>query len=454
MHHISWTTEHLGIGPLIIYAVPFLLLGEHLFSQSESASKVFGFSRPTLVRIYRGLLSVTLVLAMLMVGRILWRTIVSPPGWDFQALWLYGRVADSGQNPYLPDAYPALAGPGPFVENFQEEVIHVGAMYPPPTLLVFGAIGWMPLRAAIVPWMILQTVAFVLMVMFLWRLFLPERGGTGLALMFVLALLLPGSIATFGHGQVNFMAVLFVLMAWKARQRASAGVWLVAATVMKLLYGALWIYPILRKQWRAAAGIAVATVCACLASIVAFGWTNFMTYITDNPAAHRMPSSYFALYVNQSLLGASLRLFPYHMPVFGMPTHNPLYVVSALIVAIITGCILIRLPHTQEGDDLTFTLLILSGMLVYPWTLSNYFVLLLIPVGHLWLRRVDSPLGYKWAIIVISAIYPITYFANGLYCILATLLLWTTFCIMGMNEIRNTRGVSNADRESHALAVS
>jgi hypothetical protein len=456
MPHNSWLALHIGIGGIIFYAVPFLLLGEHLTAgaQWRTSGRVWGMTRTSLSRVYRVVLVTTLVLAIILVGRVISRKIVDPTGWDFQALWLYGRVADSGQNPYLPGPYPAMAGPGPFNQDFREEVLEVGAVYPPPTLLLFGAVGWLPLRVAIVPWMVVQTIAFIGMVVLLWRIFMPDHGGWGLALMFTLALLLAATIATFGHGQVNFMAVLCVLAAWRTRDRAISGVWIVASTILKLMYGILWLYPLLRGRWRPFTGIIVATVAALIASVIAFGFPMLRTYVIDNPVQHRMPSYYFTTYVNQSLLGASIRLMPYPRSVLGPPIHHPLYIISALLVTMITIWLAARLPRTVEGEDAAFILLILAGMLIYPWTISNYFVLLLVPMGYLWARRNRSPLGALWTLLLISAVYPLTYYANGLYSIVATVMLWVAVLITAIHTMRTVHSGADNASESPSLAAS
>jgi hypothetical protein len=398
---------HVGVGDFLPFVVPFLLLGDR-----------FGGTNATIRRVYHVLLGLSIVAAGFIVARIIVHTILVPPGWDYQALWLYGHVAVSGMNPYLPGPYHALAGPGPFVQDFGAEVLDVGAVYPPPTLLLFATIGWMPMRVAIVPWMIVQVAAAVGCVYLLWKTFFPGK----LALVVALTLLLPATLETFFHGQINFLAVLCVLCAWRARDRAVSGVYLVGAAIVKLMYGALWLYPLLRGRWRGLTAVVGATVVACLASLVAFGTGTFGTYLRDNPVTHRMPTYYFSTFVNQSLLGAILRAVPYaNAPQFGPPVHDPLYLAASAIVGLITIWLVIKQPRTSDGEDISIVLLILMGMLIYPWTLSNYFVLLLIPIGFLWARR-----PAVWTIIVISAIYPLTHVASGLYSIVATLLLWGT----------------------------
>jgi hypothetical protein len=436
---------HTGIGDAIIFVVPLLLIGEHLVG-GAAARNGHSASRPAPValrRAYLSLLVLALAIAGAIVGRIIVHTILVPPGWDYQALWLYGHVAVSGQNPYLPGPYHALGGPGPFVPDFAAEVLDVGAVYPPPTLLLFATIGWLPLRVAVIPWMIVQTAAFVGVVIGLWRIFLPQRGGEGLAFVAALALLLPATDATFGHGQVNFLAVLCVLGAWRARDKAVSGALLVGAAIVKLLYGALWLYPLLRRKWPPVLGIAAASVVACVASLAAFGIVPFLTYIRDNPVVHRMPSYYFSTFVNQSLLGAALRLHAGRLPTYGPPTGNALYLAASVVVAVVTAWGVIRQPRTADGEDVAFVLLILAGMLIYPWTLSNYYVLLLVPMCFLWSRRPMRPVGVVWTIVALSLVYPVTHIANGLYAIIAALLLWATVSVIALAAGRPAHAMTN-----------
>jgi hypothetical protein len=427
---------HVGIGQFIFYAAPFLLLGNHFTSKPATSGMLWGFSRAALRRGYLTLLVVTLMGATLMVGRIVVHTIFFPPAWDFQGLWLYGKIVDAGQNPYLPASFHALAGPGPFVEHFREEELDVGAVYPPPSLLMFAAIGWLPMQVAVVPWMMVQIAAFIAMIVLLRRMFFRGEGWEGWAFILTLALLLSGTIATFGQAQISFIAVVCVLAAWRSRDRAASGVYLVVAAVMKLLYGFLWLYPVLRRRWTPLVGIAVAGTVAVVASIAALGWKVFATYLFDNPVSHRMPSYYFTISGNQSLLGACLRIFPYHRAPFGPPIGHPAYIVSAVIAGVVTGWAVVRQPRTPEGEDTAYVLLILGGMLIYPWTLSNYFVLLLVPMGFLWLRRANSPIGAGWTIILLSAVYPITYYRLGGYAIVATILLWFAILAIAVHAIR------------------
>jgi hypothetical protein len=90
------------------------------------------------------------------------------------------------------------------------------------------------------------------------------------------------------------------------------------------------------------------------------------------------------------------------------------------------------------------------GMLIYPWTLSNYFVLLLIPIAFLWARRPARGPGLIWTIVVLAVIYPVTHIANGLYSIVATLLLWGTMVVVGSAPLR-ARRTDESERGSDIL---
>ncbi len=441
---------HLGIGEFIFYVVPLLLLGNYFLRKPDFT--VMGLSGARLRRVYLWLLTASAVAALLLIGRIIWHTILVPPGWDFQGLWLYGKVVDAGKNPYVPAWLQAFAGPGPFVPDFREEVLNVGAVYPPPSLLVFASVGWLPLQVAIIPWMIVQTAAFVAMVVLLARTFLPDQKWEGVALMFTLAALLSGSIATFGHGQVNFLAVLLVLLAWRSRNRAVSGAYMAGAVILKLLYGCLWLYPLLRRKWRPLTGITVAGAASVFASVAALGWQTVLTYFRDNPVMHRMPSYYFSTHVNQSLLGESLRLVPYHMSAFGPPMHDPLYLITAAIVGVVTVVLVFRAPATEEGEAVAFNLLILGGMLIYPWTLSNYYVLLMVPMAFLWARAGKLPLGAGWTVLLLSVVYPITYYGAGVHSVWATILLWLVSCWLAVHMMRAAREV-RGEQDLRAVAL-
>lgn len=437
---------HVGIGQFLFYSVPFLLLGNHFMRPPLLSGRVMGLSRAAIRRAYLILLLITLSAAILLVGRIILHTVLFPPGWDFQGLWLYGKIVDAGWNPYLPSSFPPFAGPGPFVKHFPEEVLNVGAVYPPPSLLMFAAVGWLPMKVAIVPWMIVQMAAFVIMIILLRRIFFTGNGWDEWAFILTLALLLSGTIATIGQAQISFIAVLCVLAAWRSRGRSSSGVYLVIAAIMKLLYGFLWLYPVLRRKWKSFTGVVVAGIVAVLAPIAAFGWKIFASYLFDNPVTHRMPSYYFVFDGNQSLLGLSYRLFPYHTRQFGPPVGHPAYIASALFVGIITIWSVLRLPKTTEGEDTAFILILVAGMLIYPWTLANYFVLLLVPMGFLWLYRERFFLGVGGTIASLAAIYPITYYGSGIYSLFAAIFLWIITCAIATSIIRNS--VYSAEKQA------
>jgi hypothetical protein len=422
-----WWMAHIGIGDAIVWLVPLLLIGHHFFRGR---------------RAYLAILGLMIVLGGGIVIRVLTVTILHPPGWDFQALWLYGHVAVAGANPYLPGSYHALAGPGPFVPDFEQEVLNVGAVYPPPTLLLFGSIGWMPLQVAVVPWMIVQVAACIGVIILLWRTFFPSPDREALAFTVALVLILPATLATFYHGQINFIAIACVLAAWRVRDRAVTGVYLVIATIMKLLYGVLGLYPLLRARWRVLAGVAGATVVASLASIAAFGLETFVTYLRDNPATHRMPSYYFTTFVNQSLLGTALRLFPHPaFPIDGPPFGPPrsmVYFGSAAVVLCITVWLVWRQPRTSAGEDTAFALLIPAGMLIYPWTLGNYFVLMLVPMFYLWSRRPTRGPLLWYTIALVASMYPLTH-VPGSPGIIAPLALWGTLAVMAFAQLAEAR---------------
>jgi hypothetical protein len=56
--------------------------------------------------------------------------------------------------------------------------------------------------------------------------------------------------------------------------------------------------------------------------------------------------------------------------------------------------------------------------------------------------------------VLLSAVYPLTYFRNGLYSIIATLLLWGTIMVIAVGGIRNAaRGQSEVDPVAEARGL-
>jgi hypothetical protein len=427
------------ITALLFVLVLLLLMGDSVLSDPALGHSAQP-SGTALRRAYDVLLALAVVGGGTMLARTIWRTMTVPPAWDVQAFWAYGHAAALGLNPYLPASFHAFPlPPGPLPSDFIPEVIDVGCVYPPPSLLFIAPMGLLPLGTAAVVWVGAWALCLVACIVLLWRTFFPSRGGRGLALAAALTCLWPATIATFQLGQTNFLALLFVLAAWRTRERPVSAVSIAGAALVKPVYHILWLYPLLRARWRTLAVGAGVVVALCLVSVGVFGVDTFVTYFRDSPLK-RNPGAVFAEPGNASLLGAILR-FSHYAPAGYAPdshlTSNPVFLAAAGVVLLVTVWAVLRIPRTREGTEHALATLIPAGLLIYPATGANYSVVLLAPLCYLWSRHATDRASALRLALLIALLYPITRYHGDAYAVAATALVWVTLVVLA------TRGTAS-----------
>jgi len=405
---------------------PALLIGDHVLGDAAR-----GATRPRSLRsAYLVLLCIAIAAGGTIVVHNAWRATATPPGADFRGFWVWGRALVAGHNPYHAAVLRAAAVGTPVVPS-EVPFFDVACVYPPPTLLLFAPLGWFSFGVAAVLWTGLQLVALAVSAVLIWRLFLADRGARGLALAAALTCLLPAGWLTLGDGQTNFLTLMFVLAAWRTRDRAVSGVCLAAAAIVKPLYAIVSLYPLVRRRWGAVLASALTVVLATTAATVAFGADTVLTYIRDNPAK-RLPASFFSTeWTNQSLAAMVVRFAP-HEWVTANPVSNPLYLGLAAMVLAVTVWVASRVPRTAEGEDCAFALFVPASLLVYPATLGMYSVMLLPPLLVLWrLRRVWTD-GVVWIAALAAAVYTVTHVDDAHFSVIATVLVWAALVALGV----------------------
>jgi len=178
--------------------------------------------------------------------------------------------------------------------------------------------------SAAILWALAQVAALAYCLLVLWRWRAAEGNAQSAAKDFVLLLVLAAyaiyEAARFN--QLSFFVLALVLAgvaAWE-RRRPWAGVWLAAATVLKLLPAVFVVWLILKRAWRALAAYVVAiTVLSAAPCLVAFGPARTTTYyrqwwdynvagmLATGPDAHGL-RGHFRDHRNQSILAVVGRL--------------------------------------------------------------------------------------------------------------------------------------------------
>ena len=352
--------------------------------------------------------------------------------WDFVPFYLYGKVGVSGLNYYLPasfhSVFDTLRLPALNDSLFVREIVDVGFLYPPPTILLFSPLGMLPYRTALILWTAVN-IAFALgCVYLLYDPFLRKYGINGLLLAAALFLLLSPVRQTVGFSQTNFILLFLLLQMRKHQDKPIAGLlWALAAFVkpFMIVFGLAFV---LRRQWKALACFCASEVALVGATLILFGKAPFVSYITDNPAK-RLPSWAFVESVNQSLQAVLLRA---HLPVLAQPS---VYVL--LSIALLVACVGFLWWLVKEKlYDCMWAVLLLTGLILYPGTLSHYGVLLAFIVFQFFDE--DNQLGFPMyaAIGLTGAVYYLTsvsLFAS--LCFLFLVVIWKARRHSGLNYL-------------------
>ena len=160
-------------------------------------------------------------------------------------------------------------------------------IYLPVYAVAMAPLSLLPYGAAAVLWAAIGLVALVACAKLCIELLLPEGRGVGDGppssgwawLWWAPAACVARPIdSNFANGQVNLIVLWLVLLGLRAVRRGNergAGLWLGAATALKLVPGLFLAYLLARRSWRAAAWGALAVVAlAFLAPVPLLGWNG------------------------------------------------------------------------------------------------------------------------------------------------------------------------------------
>jgi len=357
-----------------------------------------------------------------------------PPEWDFGCYYLYGLVAKSGANFYLPlsiDGHPLA---GQFSNDFLTEAVAVGFPYPPPTMLLFLPLAELPYVTSYLCWSAINLVALIAAAAVFHRaLNKPNRSETAppFSLLAALFVLWPAVNSSFEFSQSNSLALLAISAALLWINGIGYGAFVALGSFVKPWIGLLLGLSILTKRWRATcAGLFTVLALMSIAGIF-FGAETIRSYLRMDFAA-RVPPDMWIESVNESLLSTILKLTDYDIQHF-TPFHSISFLVTAAAVGLTTLFAFFRM--TDEKNFERVSLFICASLLIYPHTLEHYSAVLLIPAG------VELSTGVRRGRTVPSLVFVlllslITDFRGGAYSFAANLLGWAYLVAIACSEKR------------------
>lgn len=322
--------------------------------------------------------------------------IYQPPGWDFSAFYLFGKVAVRGYNFYLPDSlkfvFNNLHLPPISFDSF------AGFPYPPPTMLLFMPLGFLSYDIARIVWLIFVLLSLLGSMFLSYNLYFKEYKLRGILLVATLFFFLPPVQSTIFYSQTNFILLFLLLLMKKYSNRNFVGIFLTLAIFVKPFMVIFAFVPILRKQWKFFIYTILSSLLLIGITALIFGTEPFMTYLLNNPVK-RIPSWVFSEDINQSLQAVLIR-------------HNFITMDKPLIYLYILSCVfLITVFYLffyllkRILYDYIWAVLLLVSLMLYPGTLSHYGVLLLFIIFQLFNEKKQLGFSMYLSIPIIGIFY-------------------------------------------------
>jgi len=314
-----------------------------------------------------------------------------PDGWylDFCQEWLSARNYLDG-TPVYADQAEALArhtgrrvGDGQFILPWNA--------HPPAAVVLTLPFGKLSYRDAHFAWNLVTFPLFLLSLgLVLRELGVPLTLSTVLPLVALVVVFNPLMIHLM-QGQPNIPILLLLTLAWLADRHDRpgwAGVAAGLAAGLKLSPAFVFVYFLFARRWRALLTGGLAFLAVNGVALALFGPDEFGTYVRDV-----IPSllPYQSSWRNVSLTGFWLRLFDPSpreklLPLVLNPTLGHAMVLACRVLVTAAVAWAAWRADSTAGRDRAFAAALVGMILVSPVAWTHYFVLLVLPVGLVWVR--------------------------------------------------------------------
>lgn len=308
----------------------------------------------------------------------------------------------------LLDARRILGGQDPYAPFTGCGALH-HSPHPPLNLLLVVPLAGLAASQAAALWDGLMLGALCLALALLWRELASHAAAPWLFGGLLLLVVWPPVLDTWLEAQIGPLILLLLVLAWRARRRGrgfEAGAWLAVATLLRLYPVLLFAYPLLRREWRVAAG-GLATGAALTAlTFPVLGPGEYLAY-----ALREAPAS-SAEWVNDAH-NVALRGWLGDWFV-GNNTIAPVWLapgVVAPLAALGTLAMLTVLlwrgwqartaPPGSGADDLAWLLAVPAALVISPLAWPHYFDVLILPGAVLlaMLARRAAPWSAGWLLL-------------------------------------------------------
>ncbi|WP_298868818.1 glycosyltransferase family 87 protein [uncultured Gimesia sp.] len=205
------------------------------------------------------------------------------------------------------------------------------------------------------------------------------------------------------QGQLNLLLAFLMVVAWRVGKSGNSfgsGICLGLATAIKVYPAYLFLYFLVRKDWRALAGGIVSLILITLLTAAVFGIEAYRDYVTVViPLIGGVSNT--NNWGNSSLLAFWERLFvqstPTIQPLLDSPILLKITVWSSWVIVTMLAVAAIWKTRTEKFSEQAYAITIVAMLLMAPTTWHHYFIILLFPVGLL-LALYQPHSGKRWIV--------------------------------------------------------
>lgn len=271
--------------------------------------------------------------------------------------------------------------------------------HPPFTALLFLPVAALPIRIALVGWLLVSLLLLGSALFVIKQELFPTCSSKALLIFLALLLFSYAFMENILTEQLTILLFFLIVLAWKSARRGQqgrAGVFLAVAALIHLTPALFLAYLAWKRQWRA---VITAVCTAGLAVVGGIAWlplSVYWRYFTE--VSSRDVSCWAAHFDNKSLLGFFSRLLPAAQSDFYYPPPSQVATALAFLLsgALLLLCLWLFRRRAGAADaaansaifDHEWGLLVIAMLLISPLTWSHSLLMLCLPLLLLlnWIR--------------------------------------------------------------------
>lgn len=325
---------------------------------------------------------------------------------DFMCFYMQGQLGVHHLNFYDPHSFSILLENinyhFTFSRVFKSEILDVGLLSPPITMLFFAPLASIDYHTSKVI-LAVFTFTFIIANTILANVVFVKKGRSvySFFFIFIIITLVPGTQSTIGFNQTNFFLLFFLILTIHKINKPISGFYLALSLIIKPISGILILFFIVQKKWKQVAYFVATGAGLLLITGLIWGFQNIFGFI-QSPPTLRLPQQLYIQHINQSLIGVLNR----NLEIYGIAPKitNVFYYGSAIILLVGTCISSIRL--NKVNSYLAFFPFILFMLIVYPSSLTHYMVYF-IPI-IIYFLFLDFYPKYVLTILLISLSFAVT----------------------------------------------